>query len=92
MICILGMCTWCVVWSPGVYTWYMMYVPGVWSMYLLYDGMMCVDGVCYVCGYTWCMICVFDVRYMHLVCGVYGRFGERQIACVHLVYDVCCVC
>lgn len=61
------MCTWCVVWSPGVYTWYMMCIPGVWTMYLLCDGMMCVDGVCYVCG--WYVYLVYD---MCAQCEVYA--------------------
>lgn len=68
MICILGVCSWCVVWSAGVYTSYVMCVPVILSI--------CIAGVCYV----------------YMVYGVYDRYGGRQIACVLLVYDVCCVC
>ena len=41
--------------------------------------------------YLLLLMCVAGVCYVYLVCGTYDRYGERRIACVHLVYDVCCV-
>jgi hypothetical protein len=101
VVCVPGV--WCmhlVVWFVhlvcGAFSWYMICILGVctwcavWSAGVYASYVMCVPVISSM--YRLLLICIAGVCYVYMVYGVYDRYGGGQIARVHLVYDVCCVC